>query len=854
MVCSVRKLPKRLSGQSGRAKTLAGLLKSPLTLRKRTAYFDVPLFAFPLQEVAADVFAERFCMDEQLRDSGTAGQLSGVKNVARATAWLCLLLSASLCGCTTGLLNMPKAGLFADRSAAPKDAEGGKKTKSNRRKKEEDNDFGTRIETPLLSEYMSVQGNSLVVLRGVGLVMGLEGNGGDPSPSTLRTQLQNEMARRGVKDANRILASRNTALVVVTAYLPAMVRKNQRFDVRVAIPPNSNARSLKGGWLLETRLFEEQNIQGRTALKAQEYAVAGGAILTGLGSGKPGDERMAELMAGTIPGGAISKVDRDLTIQLRSDKRSTRNSERVANAVSNRFDRYNKYGQRIKCAEAKDDVRINLKIHPQYVNNFPRYQAVIRNIALNENDVARRMRIEMLARDVLEPDKCQLSALQLEALGEDAIPFLKEALTSDSFEVRFYAAQSLAYLGDASGVTILHDAALEEAAFRVYSLVALSVIRDDADAVLALRDLMNAPSLETRYGALRALKELDPRDPSLNPISFRDRFVMNVIDSADEPMVHVTRRRTPEIVLFGAEQGFRMPVVLNAGNRLSIRGDAGDDSVEIIRYELDREPRRQRVRNRLPDIIRTCGEMGANYPDLVQMLVEAEQQRNFMGVFGIDRLPQAGRVYLRDDADADTEAAASDKDDSDSDSDSDKKSESSGSADAQKRIGSSRMLPELFDELDESELEENETAEKLLKLDFKEVNERDNERAGLVGRVIDEEQSSEKSAPKTEPKTASKTAPKTKSKSKTTPRDEPDDATSSDDEPDTSDNSDPSDETDEDSESDASDASDMSDASLDAEPDALEPEDAEPSSSGSKSGGGFLSRLRRPFRDLKEPE
>jgi hypothetical protein len=831
MIRSVRKLPKRLSVLSSRTKTPTGLFKSPLTLRKRRAYVGVPLFAFPLPEVAAGVFVERFCMDEQLGNSGTAGHSSGVTSVARATAWLCLLLSASLCGCTTGLLNMPKAGLFADRSVAPKDTEGAKKTKSNRRKKEEDNDFGTRIETPLLSEYMSVQGNSLVVLRGVGLVMGLEGNGGDPSPSTLRTQLQNEMARRGVKDANRILASRNTALVVVTAYLPAMVRKNQRFDVRVAIPPNSNARSLKGGWLLETRLFEEQNIQGRTALKAQEYAVAGGAILTGLGSGKPGEERQAELMAGTIPGGAISKVDRDLTIQLRSDKRGTRNSERVANAVSNRFDRYNKYGQRIKCAEAKDDVRINLKIHSQYVNNFPRYQAVIRNIALNENDVARRMRLEMLARDVLEPDKCQLAALQLEALGEDAIPFLKEALTSDSFEVRFYAAQSLAYLGDASGVTILHDAALEEAAFRVYSLVALSVIRDDADAVLALRDLMNAPSLETRYGALRALKELEPQDPSLNAISFRDRFVMNVIDSTGEPMVHVTRRRIPEIVLFGAEQGFRLPVVLNAGNRLSIRGDAGEDSVEITRYELNHEPRRQRVRNRLPDIIRACGEMGANYPDLVQMLVEAEQQRNFMGVFGIDRLPQAGRMYLRDEADAHADSAASKKDESDSDAESE--SESSQAADAQKRIGSSRMLPELFDELDESELEENETAEKLLKLDFREVNDRDNERAGLVGRVLDEENPTESTKPNA------------------TPRQKSGDRKSSDDEAATSDQSD---EARESEQSDESVEDGMSNASVEAEPDAVESEDPEPSASPSKSGGGFLSRLRRPFRDLKEPE
>ncbi|MFM7057051.1 MAG: flagellar basal body P-ring protein FlgI [Planctomycetota bacterium] len=802
------------------------------------------------------------------------GRLSDHPRTVRLAAWLCLLLSAGLCGCTTGLLNLPKSGMFADRSGEPKDADAKSKSKSkskseaksNRRKKEEDNDFGTRIETPLLSEYMSVQGNSLVVLRGVGLVMGLEGNGGDPSPSTLRTQLQNEMARRGVKDANRILSSRNTALVVVTAYLPAMVRKNQRFDVRVAIPPNSNARSLKGGWLLETRLFEEQNIQGRTALKAQEYAVAGGAILTGLGSGKPGDERQAELMAGTIPGGAISKVDRDLTIQLRSDKRGTRNSERVATAVSNRFDRYNKYGQRIKCAEAKDDVRINLKIHSQYVNNFPRYQAVIRNIALNETDVARRMRMEMLAREVLEPETCQLSALQLEAIGEDSIPFLKEALTSESFEVRFYAAQSLAYLGDSSGVSVLRDAALKETAFRVYSLVALSVIRDDADAVLALRELMNAPSLETRYGALRALKELEPQDPSLNAVSFRDRFVMNVIDASGEPMVHVTRRRIPEIVVFGAEQGFQLPAVLNAGNRLSIRGAAGSDSVEIVRYELNREPTRQRVRNRLPDIIRTCGEMGANYPDLVQMLVEAEQQRNFMGTFGIDRLPQAGRVYLREgddpqtaDAEADADASASS---SKSGSKSAKKSNSksdSKSAESQRRIGNSRMLPELFDELDESELEQNETAEKLLELDFREVNERDNERAGLVGRVLDDEGSDEQgssdqpapAAEKDSQGTARPGKPSSKrdAVNKAGAKDADDEQTDADADmaegvnepeeagpPDTGRNR-------------TADAADQPDAGEDTM------EEPEAEAAAKPAGrGGFLSRLRRPFRDLEEPE
>jgi hypothetical protein len=768
---------------------------------------------------------------------------------ARSSAWLCLLLSICLSGCASGLLNLPKAGLFADRSGKPKNAD--EPIKSSRRKKEEDNDFGTRTETPLLAEYMSVQGNSLVVLRGVGLVTGLNGNGGDPSPSTLRTQLQNEMARRGVRDANRILASRDTALVVVTAYLPAMVRKNQRFDVRVAIPPNSNARSLKGGWLLETRLFEEQNVQGRTALKAQEYAISGGAVLTGVGSGIPSDEREAELMAGTIPGGAISKVDRDLTIQLRSDKRGTRNSERVADAVSNRFDRYNKYGERIRCAEAKDDVRINLKIHDQYVNNFPRYQAVIRNIALSETDVARRMRMEKLSRDVLEPETCQLAALQLEAIGDDAIPFLKEGLESEHFEVRFHAAQSLAYLSNPAGVAILRDAALEQPAFRVYALVALSVIRDDADAVLALRELMNAPSLETRYGALRALKELEPQDPALGAVSFRDRFIMNVIDSTGEPMVHVTRRRIPEIAIFGADQGFSLPVVLNAGNSLRIRGVSGQDHVEITKYELNREPTRHRVRNRISDIIRACGEMGANYPDLVQMLVEADQQRNFAGSFGIDRLPQAGRLYVRSDDTADAAADEAGDDTADSPDTKDADIEA-----AERRIGNNRMLPELFDELDETELQQNESAEKLLGLDFQKVNERDDMRAGRSGRVLDDEpqtapgetapdQQQEQPADDEDPASADDSTPAAKpdsrlSRLRTAAR-------SAENSPDrSSEKTPPPEPAGQSVDAEAADAEDYEDSDAAAE----KPEKPQPE----RSGPGFFGRLRRPFRDLQEPE
>ncbi len=127
------------------------------------------------------------------------------------------------------------------------------------------------------------------------------------------------------------------------------------------------------------------------------------------------------------------------------------------------------------------------------------------------------------------------------------------------------------------------DAAINQPAFRVYALVAMSVI-DDADAVLSLRELMSSESLETRYGAFRALKELDSRDPFLNPIVFEPRFVVYVIDSEGEPMVHVTRRRAPEVVLFGADQPLRLPAVLNAGRSIRVKGETGSDQVEITFY------------------------------------------------------------------------------------------------------------------------------------------------------------------------------------------------------------------------------------------------------------------------------
>lgn len=660
---------------------------------------------------------------------------------------LVLLLATGICGCTTGLLNMPKSGMFSGMSGKDGSAAGKKKDRKKDKSDDddEDNDFGDKIETPLLKDYISVQGNNAVVLRGVGLVTRLNGTGDDPPPSALYSALKQEMSRRGILDQRKILSSKDTALVVVTAYLPAMVRKDQRFDVTVAVPPNSDAKSLKGGWLLETRLFEEQNVEGRGSLKGHEYAIASGAILTQLGIEKDPTTISAELRRGSIPGGAISKTERDLSILLKNDKRGFRNAKRIATAVSERFNHYNRFGQRIPLAEAKTDGMMTLKVHPSYRNNFPRYQQVIRSIAFNEGEVARRVRMESLEKEILKPSGAQNAALQLEAIGTPGIPFLKRALESSDFEVQFHAAQALAYLGDASGVDVLRNAVETQPALRVYALAAMSVV-DDPEAILTLRELMSADQLETRYGALRALQELDPNDPSLHCVEFEHQFKLYLIESTGEPMSHVTRRRTAEVVLFGATQQLRLPAILNAGRYIRVIGESGSREVVITKYSLSSgEPVRRTTSNKLGEILAACGELGATYPDIVQLMIEAEQQHNIEGQLGIDRLPQAGRMLVRRDFVADgtaedekdvddSEVKDSDKDDEKSGKDSkdakDKDSEEDEDDDAEgKRIGNPSLIPNMFDKLDEQEIRQQESDEKLNALRFEDVSDADPEQA-----------------------------------------------------------------------------------------------------------------------------
>lgn len=522
--------------------------------------------------------------------------------------------------------------------------------------------YATELKTPLIGDYTNFAGLEPTPLEGVGLVTGLQGTGGDPAPSQYRTALLEDMKRRGVRNPNALLQSPNTALVLVRAYLPPLLKKGETLDVEIVAPDGAEVSSLVGGWLMETYLTEQAFVPGRGLLKGHPYARAQGPLLVaGVGAAPSASKDDSLLRRGRVLGGAFVIKERELAIHLRNEFRSVRNSQRVAEAIGRRFHHFNEHGSKKPMAEAKTDQRIMLDVHPRYKDNYPRYLQVVRNIAFRETPVAQRVRMQKLHDELMNPETSDRAALQLEAIGKESAPILKLALKSPLLEVRFHAASALAYLEDASGLPALVEAARTERAFRVFALAAMSTL-DDPQAHLELRELMNEPSAETRYGAFRALWTLDKNDPfirgammglkrgaddDVQETNIKSTWMMHVLQAKGEPMVHCTLRTRPEVVLFGAEQKLVPPLVLSAGRQVLITAQPGSETVSVVRFDSNKEDQRREVSLKLADVLQAADALGVTYPDVVQMLTQASEQRNLESRLENDALPKSGRIYAR---------------------------------------------------------------------------------------------------------------------------------------------------------------------------------------------------------------
>jgi len=235
--------------------------------------------------------------------------------------------------------------------------------------------------------------------------------------------------------------------------------------------------------------------------------------------------------------------------------------------------------------------------------------------------------------------------MQLEAIGAEGVNALLKGVESKNPEVCFYAAESLAYLDRREAAEPLGRIARQQPAFRIFALAALSTMQDFA-AYEQLREMLALPSAETRYGAFRSLWTMNSKDPLVRGELLGDQFHYHLLDVGGPAMIHVTRSRLPEIVVFGREPRLLTPLVLNAGNEIMVTSSGGDE-ISVSKYSVQDGDQKRIVSTRVDDVIRAIVELGGSYPDVVQALQEAKSSGALPVRCEGDALPEAGRGYDR---------------------------------------------------------------------------------------------------------------------------------------------------------------------------------------------------------------
>ncbi|MCO6454221.1 MAG: flagellar basal body P-ring protein FlgI [Pirellulaceae bacterium] len=494
----------------------------------------------------------------------------------------------------------------------------------------------------LIGDMTSPWGTNYVKLESVGLVNGLDGTGSDPPPGPQTAMLLQEMQTHEVHDPQKVLSSDTTSLVEVRGWMPPGIQEGEHFDIEVRVPPRSKSASLRGGWLMRSRLRElavlDNELHSGSTLGLAEGQVLVDALFRG------GDDAIHE-KRGRILGGGVALKSRPLGLVVRRESSSILTSKAIGTAVNARFYSYNQ-GSKEGVATPKRDNFIELRVHPRYRHNLERYVRVVRSIALGESQAERAERLLMLERMLLEPTTAAKAALQLEAIGEDAVPVLRKGLESVDAEVRFYAAEALAYQDQVESVGHLVHAAADEPAFRWHALTALAAI-DHVAAYDALTGLLNARSAEARYGAFHAMRVRNRRDPLVKGEILNGSFSFHVLSTNADPMVHFTRSRRAEIVVFGHEQRLEPPAFLYAGPQILIKGMDGE-RLKISRFAPGKEDQQEVCSTRVDDVVRCIARLGGGYAEVLEALMSARSQGYLTSRVLVDARPRQGRTYRRD--------------------------------------------------------------------------------------------------------------------------------------------------------------------------------------------------------------
>lgn len=495
-----------------------------------------------------------------------------------------------------------------------------------------------------------------LVVSGFGLVTGLDGTGGSTPSCDARTAVIERLKRTKVENPSEIIDSPDSAIVIVSAVIKPGVRRDELVDAIVTLPEGSKVMSLRGGVLQPTPLmtfstqgdvreYLKQNnfgtvSDGNRLLRGHDVVIAKGPIQAAL-TGK--DDAAAEsdqpLKRGYVWKGGRMIEGRAMFLVLKTDQQRFRVAEQVAARLNETFHGGETAGSKVAIARHKDLIAV--AVPPRYRLNRPHYMRVVWAVPLAPPADATRY-LKEWEEKLQHPETALTAAIRLEALGAPSIPVLRNALTSDYPLVRFAAAEALAYLGQTSAAEPLCRSAAEHPALQAYALTALAAL-DDALGMSKLEELLAAKEPELRYGAFRALREVDPTGPAVRGEWARRAFVIHEVGTPGPSLVHLLSEGRAEVVLFGESPKLIAPFSITAGPNITVTARAGDAMATVSRFSVrsGSTPNHVQCSLAVADILRTMAEHGATYSDAADMLRKAEERKALSCPLAFDALPTA---------------------------------------------------------------------------------------------------------------------------------------------------------------------------------------------------------------------
>ncbi|MFG0255986.1 MAG: flagellar basal body P-ring protein FlgI, partial [Rhodopirellula sp. JB053] len=517
----------------------------------------------------------------------------------------------------------------------------------------------------LVREAAIPHGLREIRVDGVAVVNQLPGTGGPALPSSFRDQLLDEMKRNEVADPNGFLEQNDNALVQVRGLIPAGARRGDSIDLQILTPPKTEATDLHGGWLLDTRLRHQQ-VLNNSVRSSEVLAIGTGPVLTR--GDFDGTDDTTLHVSGRVLSGGLVQTDRKLGLVLRPKFQHVKMAKAIAEALNRRFYFFDGTTRR-GIAKAVEDDFIEIDVHPRYRHHEERLLHVVRAISVAPESSDTQARLVELSEKLRVPAEAAHAALQLEAIGEGAIPTLVEACNLTNPELRFYAAEALAYLDRSEAVEPLLAGIRNEPAFRSPSLSALLGL-EHSSAVTGLQELLNEDSLETRYGAMTVMRDRKDARSSLGGENLNGQFRLYQIKSNGPPAVVVSLTRKPEVVLMGEVSPLALKSFFIGPAGMIVRRMNADETslsgsasarLRISRFRPGRPDAFAEVDATLAGLIRGITEVGGGYGDTVATLRMAKEQGVLVDQLAFDPLPKSKRTYYRDD---ESDEDASDEDSS----------------------------------------------------------------------------------------------------------------------------------------------------------------------------------------------